>query len=154
VDRLITQLEIRVPAPQRASLVHGDYRPDNVICSEGRFAAVIDWELATLGDPLADLGLLLVYWDEVTAAVTGTEHAVSANAGFPKVDDLAEQYAAATGLDLSDLGFYVAFGYFKLAVIAEGIHARYLAGRTVGRGFETVGAAVPQLVARELAALS
>ena len=155
VDRLVTHLAGRVPPPQRASLVHGDYRLDNVIFGpDRRIAAVIDWEMATLGDPLADLGLLLVYWDDVSAAVTGTEHAVSANPGFPAAAELAEQYAAATGLDLTQLGFYVAFGYFKLAVIAEGIHARFLSGRTVGHGFETVGGAVPELVTRGLAALS
>jgi aminoglycoside phosphotransferase (APT) family kinase protein len=155
VDRLVTGLAGRVPQPQRASLVHGDYRLDNVIFgADRRIAAVVDWEMATLGDPLADLGLLLVYWDDVSAAVTGTEHAVSANPGFPAATELAERYAAGTGLDLTELGFYVAFGYFKLAVIAEGIHARFLAGRTVGHGFETVGGAVPELVGRGLAALS
>jgi len=156
IDRLTARLTGRVPEPQRASLVHGDYRLDNVIFSpgpRGKVAAVIDWEMATLGDPLADLGLMLVYWDPVTAAVTGTEHAITANSGFPRIAELIEWYAAATGMDTSELGFHVAFGYFKLAVIAEGIHARFLAGKTVGRGFETVGSAVPLLVQSGLDAL-
>jgi aminoglycoside phosphotransferase (APT) family kinase protein len=157
IDRLIARLADLVPEPQRASLVHGDFRLDNVIFSPGRrrdVAAVIDWEMATLGDPLADLGLMLVYWDPATAAVTGTDHAISANPGFPNTSELVDWYGQASGLDLSRLGFYVGFGYFKLAVIAEGIHARYLAGKTVGRGFETVGAAVPTVVRSGLAAIA
>ena len=157
LDRLAARLADRVPANSRAGLVHGDYRLDNVILTSAdenaTVAAVIDWEMATLGDPLVDLGLLLVYWDPVTADVTGTEHAVSANPGFPTTGELAARYAEATGADLADLDFYVAFGYFKLAVIAEGIHARYLGGRTVGSGFERVGPTVPALVAAGSAAL-
>ncbi|WP_433496620.1 phosphotransferase family protein [Sphaerimonospora sp. CA-214678] len=156
VDELAGRLERAVPPPQRASVVHGDYRLDNVIFSPGgggRIAAVIDWEMSTLGDPLTDLGLMLVYWDRITEEVTGTRHAVSANPGFPARDELARAYGEASGLDLSRLDFYVAFGYFKLAVIAEGIHARYLGGQTVGSGFEKAGPAVPGLIEAGLAAL-
>lgn len=155
VARLGAALSDAVPAPQAASVVHGDYRLDNVILrpSYGAVAAVIDWEMATLGDPLADLGLLIVYWDPLTEAVTGCRHPVAANPGFPGTDDLAQRYAAGSGLRLDDLGFYVAFGYLKLAVIAEGIHARHLAGLTVGEGFDRVGAVVPELVAAGLDAL-
>ncbi|HJQ43587.1 MAG TPA: phosphotransferase family protein [Jatrophihabitantaceae bacterium] len=158
IERLAATLAAGVPASSGAGLVHGDYRLDNVILSaadeNAAVAAVIDWEMATLGDPVVDLGLLIVYWDPVTAAVTGTEHAVSANTGFPTTDELASGYAEATGADLTHLDFYVALGYFKLAVIAEGIHARYLAGQTVGSGFDRVGSAVPLLAARGLAALN
>ncbi|WP_068691731.1 phosphotransferase family protein [Thermobifida halotolerans] len=155
VAELVGRLERAVPPAQRVSVVHGDYRLDNVIFAPdgGGIAAVIDWELSTLGDPLTDLGLLLVYWDPVTEDVTGTRHAASANPGFPDRDALARAYADASGLDLSPLDFYVAFGYLKLAVIAEGIHSRYLAGQTVGEGFERAGAAVPRLVAAGLAVL-
>ncbi|MEV0185375.1 phosphotransferase family protein [Streptomyces sp. NPDC050625] len=158
-DELVGALERAVPPAQRAAVVHGDYRLDNVIFgpdAQGApdgVAAVIDWEMSTLGDPLTDLGLLLVYWDERTERVTGTRHAVGANPGFPGRRELADAYAAASGLDLSALAFYVAFGYFKLAVIAEGIHARFLAGQTVGEGFDSAGAAVPGLVESALAAL-
>ncbi|MGI5508477.1 phosphotransferase family protein [Streptomyces sp. CA-106131] len=158
LDALVRALERSVPKPQRTSVVHGDYRLDNVIFAPGDdggpdgIAAVVDWEMCTLGDPLTDLGLLLVYWDERTQDVTGTPHAITANPGFPDRRTVAESYAAATGLDLSELDFYVAFGYFKLAVIAEGIHARYLAGQTVGAGFERAGAAVPYLVESALTA--
>jgi aminoglycoside phosphotransferase (APT) family kinase protein len=96
---------------------------------------------------------MLVYWDRLTEKVTGTRHAVSANPGFPGRDELARAYGEASGLDLSRLDFYVAFGYFKLAVIAEGIHTRHLAGQTVGDGFEKAGSAVPDLVEAGLAAL-
>jgi aminoglycoside phosphotransferase (APT) family kinase protein len=160
IYKLAQRLAECVPQPQTTSLVHGDYRLDNVIFRTrgaeglGEIAAVVDWEMATLGDPLADLGLLLVYWDPLTAGVTGTEHAVSGNRGFPPPSELANSYARATGLSLRALGFYAALGYFKLAVIAEGIHARFLAGRTVGRGFETVGDTVPALVAAGLGALA
>lgn len=99
-----------------------------------------------LGDPLSDLGLLLTYWDPISEPVLGLRHVPSANPGFPTADKLAEAYALVSGRDLRDLGFYRALGYVKLAVIAEGIHQRYLAGETVGGGFDTVGSAVPALV--------
>ncbi|WP_326791646.1 phosphotransferase family protein [Streptomyces sp. NBC_00841] len=159
IDELVRRLELAVPQAQRVSVVHGDYRLDNVIFAPGEqgepagIAAVIDWEMSTLGDPLTDLGLMLVYWDEITENVTGTRHAVSANPGFPGRRELADAYARASGLDLSALDFYVAFGYFKLAVIAEGIHSRFLAGQTVGEGFEKAGTAVPALVDSGLATL-
>jgi len=155
VAELVGRLERAVPPAQRVSVVHGDYRLDNVIFEPDGdgIAAVIDWELSTLGDPLTDLGLLLVYWDPRTEDVTGTRHAVSANPGFPDREVLVRAYADASGLDLSPLDFYVAFGYLKLAVIAEGIHSRYLAGQTVGEGFERAGAAVPGLVEAGLAVL-
>ncbi len=160
IDELVRRLTRAVPPAQRAVVVHGDYRLDNVIFVPDRqgepgggIAAVIDWEMSTLGDPLTDLGLMLVYWDEITENVTGTRHAVAANPGFPDRAALAEAYASASGLDLSALHFYVAFGYFKLAVIAEGIHSRYLAGQTVGENFEKAGPAVPDLVQSGLTAL-
>lgn len=154
LSELVARLAAAVPPPQAASIVHGDYRLDNLILrpTYDGVAAIVDWEMATLGDPLADLGLLLVYWNPVTESVTGSRHAVAANPGFPVADAVAERYARRSGRDLADLGFYVAFGYLKLAVIAEGIHARYLAGETVGEGFDRVGAVVPDLVLAGLAA--
>lgn len=148
VDRLADRLAASVPEPRSVGIVHGDYRLDNVILTPAYdgVAAVIDWEMATVGDPLADLGLLLVYWDPATESVTGSRHAVSANAGFPDRNALVERYATSGVAPVDDLAFYVAFGYFKLAVIAEGIHARYLGGQTVGAGFDRVGGVVPTLV--------
>ncbi|WP_280428783.1 phosphotransferase family protein [Nocardia brasiliensis] len=149
LDRLTEALRRTVPEQSAETIVHGDYRLDNTIVDRtdpGRIAAVVDWEMATLGDPLADLGLLQVYWDNRCEPVLGVRHAPSANPGFPSSDEVAERYAAATGFALDRLPFYRALGYFKLAVIAEGVHQRFLAGKTVGDGFATIGAAVPLLL--------
>ncbi|UFS98556.1 phosphotransferase family protein [Nocardia huaxiensis] len=148
LDRLADALRTSLPPQAGETLVHGDYRLDNTILSPDltRIVAVVDWEMATLGDPLADLGLLQVYWDPRSEPVLGVRHAPSANPGFPSADALAERYAWATGYDLDRLPFYRALGYFKLAVIAEGIHQRYVAGKTVGTGFATIGSAVPLLL--------
>ena len=149
VDDLHRLLERATPAESGAAIVHGDYRLDNAILDRadpGTIRAIVDWEMATLGDPLADLGLMLVYWDPVCAPVLGVRHAPTANPGFPTGAELAARY----GRDIGSLAFYRALGYFKLAVIAEGIHARHLAGQTVGPGFDAVGSAVPALVATGL----
>ena len=146
-----------LPAPE-GTLVHGDYRLDNTLVTldggdsaRPAIAAVLDWEMSTLGDPLADLGLALVYWaeqddpesDELSVAAT-----VTAGPGFLTRTQVADRYAVATGRDVSGLGYYMAFGCFKLAVVLEGIHARFLQHKTVGEGFEREGAAVPSLIQR------
>ncbi|MET9381358.1 phosphotransferase family protein [Streptomyces sp. NPDC002928] len=144
-DRLARAL----PASGAPTIVHGDYRLDNTLLAPGdfgRIAAIVDWEMATLGDPLADLGMLLMYWDPTCEPVLGARHVPTANPGFPSGRELAERYAAKSGRDIEALAYYQALGCFKLAVIAEGIHARYLAGKTVGTGFESVGSAVPALL--------
>jgi aminoglycoside phosphotransferase (APT) family kinase protein len=149
LDELHDRLAAALPERSASSIVHGDYRLDNVILradDPSRIAAIVDWEMATLGDPLADLGLMLVYWDPVCRPVLGAEHPVSANAGFPSIEELAEEYSLDSGASLDELPFYRALGYYKLAVIAEGIHARYLAGETVGEGFDAVGTAVAGLL--------
>ncbi|MGN9906725.1 phosphotransferase family protein [Phytohabitans sp. LJ34] len=156
VDELHTRLAESVPAESGASVVHGDYRLDNVVVdADGRVAAVLDWEMATLGDPLADLGLLLVYWDGL-ARIGGNAVATAVNpaAGFPPGAALAARYAERRGADLTRLPWYTAFGFFKLAVIAEGIHYRFTRGKTVGAGFEQIGQIVPPLVAYGHATLS
>lgn len=155
VDRLHARLAESVPAEAGASIVHGDFRIDNAILAADRIEevrAIVDWEMATLGDPLADLGLSLVYRDPAFGPVLGGG-AASTSERMPSGDVLAEWYARASGRDLGELDFYLALGYFKIAVIAEGIHARYLSGKTVGEGFDTVGEAVPELVAAGLKAL-
>jgi aminoglycoside phosphotransferase (APT) family kinase protein len=146
---LHNRLTDALPGDSGAGVVHGDYRLDNTILDPddpGRIAAIVDWEMATLGDPLADLGLLQAYWDPVTEPVLGVRHAPSANPGFPTAAGLAERYTRTSGREVGDLAFYRALGYFKLAVIAEGIHRRHTAGDTVGTGFDTVGSAVPVLL--------
>jgi aminoglycoside phosphotransferase (APT) family kinase protein len=152
IDELHSALGTGVPASQRAAIVHGDYRLDNAIVgADDRIAAVLDWEMATLGDPLADLGLMCVYWTELDTVSRGAlTSAVDPGTGFPDRAALIARYADRSGLDVSPLPWYIAFGYFKLAVIAEGIHFRFLQGKTVGPGFENMGAMVPSLVARGL----
>lgn len=155
VDDLHERLVKAAPPESGAALVHGDYRWDNTILGPGSgIAAIVDWEMAALGDPLTDLGLLLVYWDPRVAPVLGVRHVPTAHPAFPAATDLAERYARGSGLDLAELRFYQALGWFKLAVIAEGIHARHRAGQSVGTGFDDVGAAVPELLDAGLALLS
>lgn len=147
VPDLVDTLTATLPATSAAGIVHGDYRLTNVIYSGDltRVAAVVDWEMATLGDPLSDLGLFAVYTREA-------EHddfvmpRMTPEAGFLTADDMISRYATESGRDVSTLDWYIAFGYYKLAVIAEGIHHRYLQGKTVGAGFARFGAAVPGLL--------
>ncbi|QIZ38004.1 phosphotransferase family protein [Saccharopolyspora sp. ASAGF58] len=156
LQQLHDALARALPTQAGESIVHGDFRLDNTLLDHtdpGVVRAVVDWEMATLGDPLADLGLMLVYWDPVTEPVLGVRHAIAANPGFARPDELAQRYATRSGRPVDNLGFYRALASFKLAVIAEGIHQRYLAGKTVGNGFDTVGAAVPALLTFGLEAL-
>jgi aminoglycoside phosphotransferase (APT) family kinase protein len=115
--------------------VHGDYRLDNCIfdaADPGRIRAVLDWEMSTLGDPLADLGLLMIYWRQVDDGPPWSRAqgvpGVTALPGFLRRSQIADRYAAATGLDLTPLRWYVAFGAFKLAVVLAGIVSRVKAG--------------------------
>lgn len=138
LDRLATALAEHVPQRPSGPVVHGDYRLDNVVLDwsdPGRVAAVLDWEMSTLGDPLADLGLLLVYWtqaDDELAGQTSVVPSVTALPGFPRRTDVVHRYAERTGQDVSELAWYVAFGFFKLAVVIAGIAARERAGAMVG----------------------
>src|SRR5579862_2342748 len=161
-DRLVQRLTDALPGEGDVTLVHGDYRLDNALVSldpRPRITAVVDWEMATLGDPLADLGLTLVYWTDpgeegwltpggVPAGPNGVSTDATVTPGFWTRAQFAAEYARATGRDVSRIGYYMAFGYFKLAVVLEGIHARYLQHQTVGEGFEHEGPAVPVLIAR------
>lgn len=156
VDSLHTQLAEACPAESGVAIVHGDFRIDNAILSPddpGTVRAVVDWEMASLGDPLADLGLHLVYSDPAFEPVLAGS-AASTSPHLPAADDLAQHYANTTGHDLNNLPFYLALGYFKIAVIAEGIHARHQQGMTRGEGFDTVGDAVAPLAAAGKRALT
>ncbi len=146
IDDLADALAASVPDSPRAAIVHGDYRLDNVLVRGTRIAAVLDWEMSTLGDPLTDLGLLLVYWDRLADPDSPVATGVGAAHGFPPGQTLVRWYAERAGTPVPDLGWYVALGAFKLAVILEGIHYRYTLGKTVGEGFDRIGAMVPPLV--------
>jgi len=136
LDALAARLAETVPTTQRDAVVHGDYRLDNCLldpAAPGRIRAVLDWEMSTLGDPLADLALLLVYWPQPGEDLPATQSAVTALPGFPSRAEVAEHYAARTGLDLSGISWYVGFAYFKFASIVAGIVARSAAGAMAGK---------------------
>ena len=156
-DELVARLTAGLPDPAQAggTLVHGDFRLDNTLVqltTPARIAAVVDWEMSTLGDPLADLGLTLSYWADATDDRSWLDvnvgAGITAQPGFYSRAEFAARYAEITGRDLSGIGYYIAFGYYKLAVVLEGINARYRQGKTVGEGFDREGRAVPVLVAR------
>jgi aminoglycoside phosphotransferase (APT) family kinase protein len=156
IDELHDRLAASVPVSRRFSLLHGDYRLDNVIVDPAttRIMAVLDWEMATLGDPLADIGLFVVYTrDRDRGADDPISGGVMDAPGFPSVEAMLDRYARRTGADLSTVDWYVGLACFKLAVVLEGIHFRYRNGETVGAGFDRIGDMVPALVAGGLAAL-
>jgi len=163
VDEVHTILTDRLPAQQGTAIAHGDYRLDNTIMSgDGRIMAVLDWELCTLGDPLADVGTLLAYWAEdpgrkgpSSAVATMAQSAATALPGFPSRVEIAARYAASSGRDLSNIGFYVAFAYWKLACILEGVFVRY-AANAMGTGAadaDILGPGVEDRARRALEAL-
>ena len=158
VDEMHDFLAARIPEQQGAAIVHGDYRLDNcMLRTDGEVAAVLDWELCTLGDPLADLGLLMVYWndpDDTTQALAGS--GATAAPGFPNREALRARYAARSSRDLSDLDYYVAFGYWKLACILDGVYTRYVKGAmgNDGGGWEAFGESVVRLAETSKAAAS
>jgi len=163
VDEVHKILADRLPPQQGTSIVHGDYRLDNTIMSgDGRIMAVLDWELCTLGDPLADVGTLLAYWAEEqgggappSPAVTMAQSAATGLPGFPARDEIAARYAASSGRDLASIGYYVAFAYWKLACILEGVFVRY-AANAMGTGAsdaDVLGPGVEDRARRALEAL-
>jgi aminoglycoside phosphotransferase (APT) family kinase protein len=155
MDELTQRLAATMPTRSESAIVHGDYRLTNVMFSTDlrTLLAVVDWEMATLGDPLTDVGLLVVY--QSLAADGGfVMPRLDPADGFLTPDELVAAYRTLSGRDVSDVDWYVGFGYFKLAVIAEGIHYRYLQGKTVGEGFAHFGAAVPGLLDAAIVSLA
>ncbi len=147
LDRVVERLTATLPEQGVPTVVHGDYRLTNVLFGPDltEIAAVVDWEMATIGDPLTDVGLLVVYQTLAAEGNFVMPH-LSPQRGFLAPGQFVARYAAGSGCDLSRLPWYVAFGYFKLAVVAEGIHHRFLQGATVGEGFADFGPAVPELL--------
>jgi aminoglycoside phosphotransferase (APT) family kinase protein len=153
LDRLAQRLSEAMPASLSGPIVHGDYRMDNVLLdpdAPGTVAAVLDWELSTLGDPLADVGLFYVYWqdpsDTAMQAAAGLVPSVTRLPGFPRRRELLERYASSTDRDLSSLPWYVGFACFKLAVVLSGVAARGRAGAMIGDGFVEMAARIPPMV--------
>jgi aminoglycoside phosphotransferase (APT) family kinase protein len=149
VDELARRLRAAIPASPPPTIVHGDYRLDNTMLAPddpGKIVAVLDWEMATLGDPLADLGLYLLYYVRDEAQTGNVGATISTDAGFLSRDDVVERYATKSGRDVSQLDFYEALAAYKLAIILEGIHARFLMGKTVGEGFDHIGSMVEVMV--------
>ncbi len=130
MDHAFEILVSKVPTQRHSGVVHGDYRLGNMIATpEGRIAAVLDWELCTLGDPLADLGYLLNTWSsEGEEGAEGVGASPTQAGGFPHRSELVDRYAAITGFDTSDIGWYRAFQYWRLGAIVEGVYARYVLG--------------------------
>ncbi|MCX4650121.1 phosphotransferase family protein [Streptomyces sp. NPDC055059] len=157
VDELHAALGRALPTSPAPTVVHGDYRLDNVLINEDadgvdRIKAVLDWEMSTLGDPLTDLGLLVMYSAKLEVPDSPVSTTAAA-AGHPDPAEIIERYAARSGRDVSAVSWYTAFAWFKLAVILEGIHYRYTLGQTVGAGFDRIGELVPVFIDHGLTTL-
>lgn len=158
IDEVARRLRDRMPEQQGVSIAHGDFRFGNCLTdvASGRIMAVLDWELCTLGDPLADLGYLGVYWFHGELGTMRANDPTPAG-GFPPYPQLVERYARTTGRDVSGIDYYVAFGCWRLAVISEGVYARYLhgaMGAAAGVDFEAFKVAAEGLSERALDALT
>ncbi|MEE2034141.1 phosphotransferase family protein [Rhodococcus chondri] len=154
-DELHRLLVARLPESGGSGIVHGDYRLDNLLVdAHDEVAAVLDWEMATLGDPLTDVALLLVYQRLARTDAAYAVSTVSRAPGFLDDEALLSRYATASGRDLADLDFHLGLAYYKLAVILEGIYFRYREGKTVGAGFDSIGAGVEPLLQAGISALA
>ena len=157
IDEVIRRLRAALPPSPAPTIVHGDYRLGNMALDPydpGRVAAIFDWEMATLGDPLADLGYTLIYWtdadDPPPSGGVGTASAFTARPGFFTRAEIAAEYARRSGRNVDAADFYQVLALYKLAVISDGIYARYLQGKTLGEGFAGMGRSAGPLVQRAL----
>lgn len=160
IDELAERLSSSVPESGDPTIVHGDYRLDNVLVDTqdgDRITTVLDWEMSTLGDPLTDVAIMLAYQNLALAAGPASSGQVTdapLAAGYLPPDDVVERYAMQSGRDVSELGFHLGLAYFKLAVILEGIHYRFTQGQTLGAGFDNIGSMIDPLVRHGLDATS
>jgi aminoglycoside phosphotransferase (APT) family kinase protein len=137
MDRIIHWLTERLPVSPAPTLVHNDFKLDNVMLDlrdPGRLEAVLDWEMATVGDPLVDLGLILCYWAQPSDP-GGTKASITAQPGWFTRDQLIGRYADETGRDLSLINYYEVFALFKLAVVLQQIYVRFYRGQTTDERF-------------------
>jgi aminoglycoside phosphotransferase (APT) family kinase protein len=133
VDRVGAELAANIPEQKGVSIVHGDYRLDNtVIGDDGKVRAILDWEICTLGDAMADVGLLMCYWNDGSDPNALPDVSATSTTGMATKAEVLARYAATSGRDVSDVGFYTAFGYWKLACIMQGVYCRYLNGAGAG----------------------
>jgi aminoglycoside phosphotransferase (APT) family kinase protein len=146
LHELHDRLAATVPATGDGTIVHGDYRIDNAVAVGTSIRGVLDWEMSTLGDPLADLALLLLYTGRDAKIEPETRTMLSVP-GHPGLDEIIARYAERSGRDVSDLRWYRGLAAFKLAVISEGIYYRHRQGLTVGAGFDRIGERVAPLAA-------
>lgn len=154
MDELIAGLAANVPAESGATIVHGDFRLDNLLISTlpnasgDQVAAVLDWEMSTLGDPLTDLAVLLAYqqMSESGPASTNVVTDASRAPGYLSRQEIMARYAEKSGRDVSEIGFHLGLAFFKLSVILEGIHYRHSHGQTVGTGFDGIGDMIVPLI--------
>ncbi len=153
LEELRRRLQLALPASPAPTIVHGDYRIENMFFAEGdagQVNAVLDWEMSTLGDPLTDLGYALMYWveagDSAVRQAAIEKGVVTMNQGFMTRAELVAEYEKRSGRPVANIEFYSALASYKLAIIVEGIRARYLAGETRGEGFDDMGFRVPELI--------
>jgi aminoglycoside phosphotransferase (APT) family kinase protein len=153
VEELLRRLAAALPPSPAPAVVHGDYRLGNMAfapADPGRVVAVFDWEMATLGDPLADLGYTLIYWKDPGDPDYTRLPLFTDQPGFPRRAEIAEAYAKQSGRDVAHVDFYQVLALTKLAVISEGIYARHLQGKTLGPGFEQMRREAENLARRAL----
>ena len=131
-------------------IIHGDFKVDNLMVdaeNRGRILGVLDWEMSTFGDTMADLGVFACFWDEEGRERNPVSAGTTAHQGFRSRDDALNQYANKRNIDLPNIDWYIILAYVKLAVILEQIHVRHVRGLTVGDGFDDTGAMVDVLIA-------
>lgn len=153
VDELLNRLTRSLPVTQFPGIVHGDYKVDNLMVDKldaGKILGVLDWEMSTLGDTLADLGVMISFWDEPGDFFNPISAGTTAHEGFPTRDEAVQKYAQIRGIEIADIDWYIVFADFKIAVILEGIHTRHVQGHTVGADFEGIGDMVGPLLNRAL----
>lgn len=148
IEAVQTWLAEHIPANSPSAIVHGDYKMDNVVYSTDappRVLAILDWEMATLGDPLADLGYLMVFWPEDGEDNVRMLPQPTQLPGFPTRAEMIARYEERTGLPMTDLTFYRTLAIWKLAILSEGLYKRFRAGKADSEWFAVLEQAVPMM---------